>query len=87
MDAFLAADGQHDQQRCAVKTFFSCEENRFYQFQNEVRIYDKFQGCSFIPYYYGAFAGMTFTGPAGFLVTELMERTFNSFDEMSGDEK
>lgn len=87
MDAFLAADGHHDQQRCAVKTFFSCEENRFYQFQNEVRIYDKFQGRSFIPYYYGSFAGMTFTGPAGFLVTELMERSFNSFDEMSGDEK
>ncbi|KAG5288906.1 protein kinase domain-containing protein [Histoplasma capsulatum G186AR] len=68
---------------CAIKV----NEHDFQSFVREVEVYERLQGKTFIPKCYGGFAGMWVNEPFGVLVLELLEKSFDSFNEMTTDQK
>jgi hypothetical protein len=80
-DSQLIVDGHNAQ--CAVKVV----QYRFDLFYLEVSAYEELLAEQFVPKFYGAFAGMWPTGPLGVILMEKLDKTFNSYDEMSMVEK
>jgi hypothetical protein len=68
---------------CAIKVM----QYQFGSFPIEIGVYEQLEGKSFVPAFYGAFAGMWVTGPLGVVLMERLDKTFRSFDEMDIDEK
>ncbi|PGH03443.1 hypothetical protein AJ80_08691 [Polytolypa hystricis UAMH7299] len=56
-------------------------------FENEVRTYRKLQRSAFALPLYAAFRGYQVLKQFGILITEIFDRTFRSYEDMSLDEK
>lgn len=67
------------EQNCATKMI----QYDFSAFQREVSVYEQLKGSSYVPGYYGAFAGKFVTGPFGVIAMELLDESFKTFDAMS----